>query len=228
MTGFDEQGSQKESNSVRGSLGLKIPRAWVLLIAVGVWAFFGTAKTSKALLFVLPMTGGQDSFQINTEIKPAQVAAAKASQEIIAVHVEVWDVLDHGVVQSGHEAPLSELIGQFDVAARRQNIGLIAHNHLSGGKFFRLWPGMLVRATLADGSSQLFEIYSLSSYQASNPNDYSQPFVDLATGDSLRPIELFDRAYRPNELTFQTCIEVDGVPTWGVFFAHAKAFEILD
>lgn len=214
---------QKSAIPVKGLSRRKTLVVYFVLVALSVGSFLVTENSSSDFISVLPVTGEHNTIQNTLGLTPLQSSQQNSPNHLIALRVEVQEVLNNVVVQSGFEPPLNETIGQFEAAYQRNNIGLIAHSYLAGGDFFRLWPGMLVQATLADGSYQVFEIYKLTSYQASDPYDFSKPFVDLVTGDLLDPVEVFDRAYQLDELTFQTCIEIDGVPTWGVFFAQAKA-----
>ena len=228
MISPDQQTREERGTSPQATFAVRPLVVCFAFTLIGIGVLLSMSKAPNVLFSTLPVTGVASTPKIGAEIGPLQSAPIAPHGELIVIHVEVQDILDHAVVQSGWEVPVSEVIGQFELAAQMQNIGLIAHNHLVGGDFLRLRPDMLVRVTMADESIQLFEIYSLTSYQASNPYDFTQSFVDLATGDFLHPVDLFHRMYRPNELTLQTCIEIDGLPTWGVFFVQAKVFDPLD
>jgi hypothetical protein len=178
----------------------------------------------------LPLTGGlgEDGFVVKTRASgpapgqqagPAPTALPEISGSI--VRVTVPGVLENQVVPSGNRAPEGELIGQYSVAAEHGSIGLLAHNYLEGAKFYDLTPGMRVYLETSTGQTIEYQVTNIMRFQASNPDDYSKPFFDEA-GNRLTAWELFQHAYLPGVLTFQTCISGEGTTTWGVMIVQAE------
>lgn len=139
-----------------------------------------------------------------------------------AVRVAVDGVFSYPVVQSGSKVPnQGGVLGQYSVAKNKNNIGLLGHNYLSGGAFFALAPGMHVTVQLSNGKTQTYEIYNVLRFKATDPNDFSKPFLDMS-GKEYKAKQVFRMGYRKGQLTFQTCITAEGSSTWGVMFIQAK------
>lgn len=102
------------------------------------------------------------------------------------------------------------------------NIGLLAHNYLSGDLFFQLRPGNVVQLIYGDGSVDEYEVREIQQYQALSPNSPYSDFVDLSNGETMNSTALFNRVYTgPLHLTFQTCINRDNNSEWGRLFVIA-------
>lgn len=101
------------------------------------------------------------------------------------------------------------------------NIGLLAHNYLSGGNFYNLRVGSQVVIVYGTGKVVNYIVTRIDSFQATNPNNYTKPFINLANGNKVKTSKIFNNMYRSGEVTFQTCIARDGSNTWGLIFVHA-------
>ena len=114
-------------------------------------------------------------------------------------------------------------ITQFGMAAQYGNIGLLAHNHLSGDLFARLAAGQQVQLVYGDGRVEIFVITEVLRFQALQPNSPYSSFRNLEQSkETATAQQMFERAYLGDRhVTFQTCIEAYGNPSWGRLFVIA-------
>jgi hypothetical protein len=145
--------------------------------------------------------------------------------------VYVPDVLALPVVQQPEDRPyyVSNRNGettQFSMASQYGNIGLLAHNTLSGKFFSRLSVGQPVHLVYGDGRVETFVVTEVLRFQASDPASISSSFYNLDEDETLSSVEMFNRAYGgARHLVFQTCIEASGNPSWGRLFIVAMPKE---
>ena len=137
------------------------------------------------------------------------------------VQISVPGKFSYAVVQSGNGVPSGYVLGQYAQAAKKGNIGLLAHNYLAGQSFYALAIGDEVNVTYSNGATKTFVVTNVLRYQATDPNNYSKPFLN-SNGKEISPKSVFNQAYQKNGLTFQTCITADGSYTWGLLFVQAK------
>ena len=113
-------------------------------------------------------------------------------------------------------------VTQFSMASQYGNIGLLAHNTLSGKSFSGLSVGQQVRLVYGDGRVENFVVANILRFQASEPKSVSSSFHNLERNETLSAGEMFSRAYGgEHHLVFQTCIEADGNASWGRLFILA-------
>jgi hypothetical protein len=112
---------------------------------------------------------------------------------------------------------------QFSTASEYGNIGLLAHNFLSGKSFSKLMLGQEVRLLFDDGHVEYFVISEILRYRALEPGNPYSEFQNLSSlGEILSAGEMFNRAYAgKHHVTFQTCIAADGSSSWGRLFVLA-------
>lgn len=145
--------------------------------------------------------------------------------------VYVPNVLALPVVQQPADQPyyVSSRDGeatQFSMAARYGNIGLLAHNTLSGRLFSGLAAGQEVRLVYSDGRVEYFVIAEILRFQALEPESVTSSFRDLDGNETLSAGEMFNRAYvGERRVVFQTCIEAYGNVSWGRLFVVAVPTE---
>lgn len=145
--------------------------------------------------------------------------------------VYVPDVLALPVVQQPEDNPyyVSNHDGettQFSMASQYGNIGLLAHNNLSGKSFSRLSVGQQVHLVYGDGRVEDFVVANILRFQASKPQSTSSSFRNLDLNETLSAGEMFGRAYAgQRHLVFQTCIEAYGNASWGRLFIIAMPIE---
>ena len=136
-------------------------------------------------------------------------------------------VVQQPVGDSGYVSRRDDEATQFAMAAQYGNIGLLAHNYLSGRLFSRLIIGEEVRLIYGDGNVEYFVITEVLRYQALDPDSQWSSFRNLNNYDVLSTEEMFNRAYAGDRhVTFQTCISANGNSSWGRLFVIAvpKAF----
>jgi len=113
-------------------------------------------------------------------------------------------------------------VTRFGMASEYGSRGFLAHNYLAGAEFFELSVGEVFTLVYGDGSTKDVRIESIQQYQALSPNSPYSSFIDLATGEQLSATSLFYKIYNSeNYVVLQTCIEKDGLSTWGRLFVVA-------
>ena len=161
---------------------------------------------------------------------PTFVEFAKAvqnSEATVLRGVYVPDVLALPIIQqpTGNAGYVSSKLGevtQFGMAAQFGNIGLLAHNHLSGSSFSQLAIGQEVRLVYGNGKVEYFVITEILQYQALQPTSPYSPFHNLNKDETLTAEQMFKRVYfGDRHVTFQTCIAKDGSSSWGRLFVIA-------
>jgi hypothetical protein len=156
------------------------------------------------------------------------VESVKNGQDGILRGVYVPGVLALPIVQqpTGHPGYVSSNEGevtQFNMATEVGNVGLLAHNYLSGEEFTKLSPGQEVRLIYGDGKVEYYIVDQVLQYQALQPYSPYSEFRNLETQITITAEELFRQVYRGSRhITFQTCIEADGNSSWGRLFIIAK------
>ena len=141
--------------------------------------------------------------------------------------VYIPNVLALPVVQQpagddGYVSGRNDEATQFAMASQYGNIGLLAHNYLSGKLFSRLAVGEEVRLVYGDGKVEYFVITEVLRYQALEPNSPWSSFRNLENENVLSTEQMFTRAYAGDRhVTFQTCIESNGNSSWGRLFVIA-------
>lgn len=141
--------------------------------------------------------------------------------------VYVPNVMALPVVQqpSGNAGYVSNNDGQatqFAMASQFGNIGLLAHNYLSGKSFSQMVVGQEVRLVYGDGRVEYFIVTEILQYQALQPNSPWSSFRSLSDDTTLNAEQMFKRVYTGDRhLTFQTCIQAEGISSWGRLFVVA-------
>lgn len=141
--------------------------------------------------------------------------------------VYVDDMFGLPVVQQPVDRPYyvsnhTDEVTQFGMVSQYGNIGLLAHNTLSGRFFSKLAPGQEVRLLYGDGRVEYFVIKQVFRFQALDPDNVSSSFRNLDRNEILSAGEMFNRAYVGEpRLVFQTCIEANGDASWGRLFIVA-------
>jgi hypothetical protein len=113
-------------------------------------------------------------------------------------------------------------VTQFSAVSRYGNIGLLAHNNLSGKSFSKLSMGQEVELVYGDGRIEKFVITEILHFQALQPESQQSSFLNLDSSENLSANQMFDRVYTgSHHLTFQTCIKANGNMSWGRLFVVA-------
>jgi hypothetical protein len=149
------------------------------------------------------------------------------ADQIVGVYVE--NVLALRVVQqpdnaanfvSTREGDATQFLLAYSFSG---NIGLLAHNFLSGKLFFNLKEGDIVRIVYGNGDVHEYAVERIESYQALKPDSLTSDFLDIASGETITATNLFYRVYGGDQhVTFQTCITQDNNSQWGRLFVIAN------
>ena len=114
-------------------------------------------------------------------------------------------------------------VTQFASASQFGNIGLLAHNYLSGKFFSQLRIGEEIQLVYSDGRVETFVVNEILRYQALEPKSPYSSFQNVDNQEEILTVgQMFDRAYRGGRhVTFQTCISAEGNSSWGRLFIIA-------
>jgi len=182
-------------------------------------AFFLNPRPTQA---VGNVKSSRPGLRVSYEVAPDQISDAG-----ILRGVYVANVLDLSITQQPADEPyfVSDRDGeatQFSMASQYGNIGLLAHNTLSGRFFSKLAVGQDVQLVYEDGRVENFVLEQLLRFQALEPESVSSSFRNLDRNEIISAGEMFNRAYvGDHRLVFQTCIEAEGNVSWGRLFVVA-------
>jgi hypothetical protein len=182
-------------------------------------AFFLNPRPTQA---VGNVKSSLPDLRVSYEVAPDQISGAG-----ILRGVHVANVLDLSIIQQPADEPyyVSDHDGeatQFSMVSQYGNIGLLAHNTLSGRFFSKLAIGQEVHLVYEDGRGENFVIEQLLRFQALEPESVSSSFRNLDRNEIISAGEMFNRAYvGERRLVFQTCIEAEGNVSWGRLFVVA-------
>jgi hypothetical protein len=150
-------------------------------------------------------------------------------QEVVLSGVLIRNSGDFPVVQqpSGDTNYVSKNNGevtQFASANQYGNIGLLAHNYLSGKSFSEIHIGQEIQLKYSDGRTENFVVTEILHYKALDPKSPYSSFQNLDNDDEILTVsQMFDRAYQGgHHVTFQTCISAEGNSSWGRLFVIAS------
>ena len=153
--------------------------------------------------------------------------AVRTNQADVLAGVYVPELLALPIIQqpsgnSGYVSPFDDQVTQFGMASHFGNIGLLAHNHLSGRFFSDLSVGQEVRLVYGNGKVEYFVISQILEFQALQPTIPYSSFRDLDSDQTLTAEQVFKQVYTGDRhVTFQTCIAGPGSLSWGRLFVIA-------
>ena len=201
----------------------------------------GTVMTSAFTVDLQKDTSSETNIAILSEDGSADLSAASDmlsgfdaflqsvsngnSDQVTGLYVDGALALNVAQQPASNPAFISNNSGevtQFGLASNYGSLGLIAHNYLSGNDFFLLSQGQIITLVYGDGSTASFIIDEIRSFEALQPSSAYSEFIDLDFGGKLTASELFHDMYNENNaLVLQTCIENNGISTWGRVFIIA-------
>ena len=154
--------------------------------------------------------------------KAVQNGKADTLSGIYVPNVLALPVIQQPSGNFGYVSNNDEQITQFGMASQYGNVGLLAHNYLSGKVFSRLVVGQEVRLVYGNGKVEYFFVKEVLQYQALQPNSQSSSFRNLNDNTVLTVEQMFKRVYMGDRhVTFQTCIDAEGISSWGRLFVIA-------
>jgi hypothetical protein len=157
---------------------------------------------------------------------PFPITQTSATSTPSSVHFQgalVYPVVQQPGGQPNFVSKNAREITQFSSASDYGNIGLLAHNYLSGKTFFRLVVGAEIQLDYEDGTTETFVVSQILKYEALDSKSPFSSFRNLNNQDEvLSAQQMFERAYGgEHHITFQTCIARHGNASWGRLFVLA-------
>jgi len=207
-----------------------------LILAVSLAIILGLPQSAAAAL--IPVTGYEiPTLEENTlpSLQDFTMGLNKGeASQLVGVYAE--DTFAYVVVQQPAGAPAfvsndEDVLTQFSLASQYGSTGLLAHNYLAGANFDQLEESQQVALVYGDGSLQNYTITEVREFQAINPYSPYSNFRDLENQQVLSSTDLFMQTYAlEGVLVLQTCLEKNGVDSWGRIFVIAQPVEnsILD
>jgi len=209
---------------------------FVLILTILINIFSGFSNSQ--VVGIIPVSGNQNpSYSVSIK-EPSTISSLNDFVESVkdgdkntirGVYTE--DIFALRVVEQPANNPnfVSTMEGvttQFSLAKKYSTIGFLAHNYASGKHFFNLNFGDVVQVIYGDGRIDQFRIMRILQFQALQPNSPKSQFVDLHSGEKISSTQLFEKVYTGNKhITFQTCIQKDGIDSWGRLFLIATPLE---
>ena len=167
--------------------------------------------------------GGSALLNFSEFSKTVQNGEATALRGVYVSEVLALPVVQQPAGNAGYVSTEDDQLTQFGMAAQFGNVGLLAHNHLSGKFFSQLAAGQEVRLVYGNGRVEYFVITEVLQYQALQPTSLYSSFRNLNKDETLTAEQMFKRVYfGDRHVTFQTCIAKDGNPSWGRLFVIAQ------
>jgi hypothetical protein len=118
---------------------------------------------------------------------------------------------------------ISNVATRFSLPTKYGNVGLIAHNFLSGKYFLELQPGDFIYLMDGFGRRRRYLVSSIRRYQALQPRSPRSNFIDLDTQEFCTASDVFKRVYTGNHrVVLQTCIQKGNIEEWGRHFVIAE------
>ena len=132
-------------------------------------------------------------------VNDSRSISCNTSSVLSRVHID--GVLEFPIVQQpkGNDkyvSPVDGEITQFSTPSNFGNIGLLAHNNLSGRFFSNLKLGQDVHLVYGNGKIESFVITQILRYQALQPTNPYSSFRDLTTSNVLTVVQVFEKAYQ--------------------------------
>jgi hypothetical protein len=118
---------------------------------------------------------------------------------------------------------VSNAVTSFQLAENYGNIGLLAHNYLSGRYFNDLKIGDRIYTMNGFRQQRIYKVTGIRRFQALNPRSSRSDFIDLDSGQRCTVNDVFRQIYTgDHHLTLQTCIQNSGDREWGRLFILAE------
>ena len=181
-----------------------------------------------SLFFYLSIQPAPGNIGARQSVNQSSVKVNKTEENSIARSVAVDDASVFPIVQQPKGEPnyVSTNNGEltlFSSASRYGNIGLLAHNYLSGKSFSHLSVGQEIRLVYDNGETEYFVVSEILQYRALDPENPFSTFQNMNNkNEVLTAQQMFERVYEGNRhVTFQTCIAKYGESSWGRLFVVA-------
>ncbi len=188
----------------------------ILLAAIFITVFYNPLST-KALETAVDLPSLTEFSQ------SVQNGNADVLRGVYVTDVFALPIVQQPAGNAGYVSATDGELTQFRMATQFGNVGLLAHNHLSGELFSQLAVGQEVRLIFGDGKIETFVITEVLHYQALQPTSPYSSFRNIDKQDeTLSAEQMFKRVYfGDRHVTFQTCINANGNASWGRLFIVA-------
>jgi hypothetical protein len=204
------------SMTLKGQISLTILSIFSLALGVS-YCFFPQAAGSVGSVGARP-----SSFRGITETDAT--VDVEAVLRGVSIHEGSFPVVQQPPGDTNFVSKNDGEVTQFASASRYGNIGLLAHNYLSGKSFSQLRIGEEIQLVYSDGQVETFVVKEILRYKALDPKSPYSSFQNLDNKDETLTVgQMFDRAYEGGRhVTFQTCISAEGNSSWGRLFIIAS------
>jgi len=191
----------------------------ILFISFGLPSFRVAAQGLSDNTYTLP--------ELPTFVKSVENGRSKELRGVYVEGIFELKVVQQPANNPEYVSPLDDTVTQFSSASQLGNMGLLAHEILSGSSISMLAPGQVVRLIYGQGQIDSFLIVHIYRYQALNPFSPTSDFKNLDENEYLTASQLFMKMYGgPRHLTFQTCTVIDGNPAGGRMFVVAEPLQL--
>ena len=217
--------------ALKGQISLSIFSVSILALELSLWFFPAIPGSMGVVGARIASFRGASKPVRTTELEAITTAieANTTEPEAIVKGVSIHNAGDFPVVQqpAGDTNYVSKNDGevtQFASASRYGNIGLLAHNYLSGKSFSNIYMGQQIHLLYSDGRTEDFFVTEILRYKALDPKSPYSSFQNLDNKDEILTVgQMFDRAYQGgHHVTIQTCIAAEGNSSWGRLFIIAS------
>jgi hypothetical protein len=181
----------------------------------------------------MPVTGAD--FDTPTSANPAnaqtltEFAASVNNKTSMLTGIYASSTMAFPVVQQpsdnpGYVSTTDGVVTEFAFASQYGSTGILAHNYLAGKDFTSIQNGQHIALVFGNGKVEYYKVTSVLSFQALQPYSPYSNFVDLAdTNRQISATQLFMETYGvANRLVLQTCIDANGIDSWGRLFIIAE------
>jgi hypothetical protein len=205
-----EKSMQRHTQALRTSFNT------LLLLTIFTCLFFNPSPA-------FALGTGQAIPEFNEFSKTVQNSEAGVLRGVYVPDVLAFPIVQQPSGNAGYVSSTDGEITQFSMASQFGNVGLLAHNNLSGRFFSQLAVGQEVRLVYGNGKVEYFVINQILQYQALQPNSPYSSFHDLSSEETLTAEQMFKQVYvGDRHVTFQTCIAGPGSLSWGRLFVIAE------
>jgi hypothetical protein len=209
---------------------------FILVLSILVNIIFGFSRYQ--VLGTIPVTGNQIApfsvivkdqstvSSINEFVETIKDGNKNSIRGVYLADIFALRVVEQPANNPNFVSSIEGVATQFALANKYSTIGFLAHNFLSGKYFFDMNLGDIVQVIYGDGKIDQFRVTHIFQFQALQPNSPKSQFVDLQNGEKLSSTQLFEKMYTGKKhITFQTCIQKDGIDSWGRLFLIATPLE---
>ena len=193
-----------------------------LALAISLFLLIATSLIPYPVL-AAPLTETPALPDLTSFVSSVENGQSNTLRGVYVDGVFALPVIQQPSSNAAYISPIADTLTQFSLAARYSNIGLLAHDYLSGQYFSRLALGERVFLVYGKGRIETMQVTQVYRYRATDPYSTTSDFIDLDTNQHLTDDQLFSKVYLGAEhVTFQTCIEQDGNLSWGRLFVIAE------